>query len=83
MLTRGTGNYNTNCCIIPKDTLQSGKKYRSNNQNVINYFMFCKEKNRKWIGKMAVDHMNRDRGDNRKVNLRLVWPEENNLNCLV
>jgi hypothetical protein len=32
---------------------------------------------------MVVDHMNRDRGDNWKVNLRLVWVGENNLNHLV
>ncbi len=53
MLTRGTGNYNTNHCTIPPKVLQSGTYYRSVNQNVINYFTFCEEKNRKWIRKMA------------------------------
>jgi hypothetical protein len=51
MLTRGTGNYNTNHCIIPPKVLQSGIYYRTTNQSVINYFTFCKEKNRKWIWK--------------------------------
>ncbi len=69
-----------NVCNIPKEMFQSGIQYSRENKSVISYFTFCEEKNRKWIGKMAVDHINRDRGDNRKVILRLVWPDENNLN---
>jgi hypothetical protein len=83
MFTRGTEKNSNNHCIIPKDVFQTEKQYRNSNQSIINYFSFCEEKNRKWIGKMGVDHMNRDRGDNRKVNLRLVWPDENDLNRLL
>ena len=60
-----------NFCNIPKDVFQSGRRYTGEDISIIKYFTFCKEKNRKWMGKMAVDHINRDRGDNRKVNLRL------------
>jgi hypothetical protein len=75
-------NVNNNCSI-PKENFQSGRRYSGENKSIITYFTFCEEKNRKWIGRMAVDHINRDRGDNRKVNLRLVWPDKNNLNhCL-
>jgi hypothetical protein len=72
IFTKGTRYHYTNACSIPGAVFQSGKRYSSENQNVINYFTFCEKKNRKWLGRMAVDHMNRDSGDNRKVNLRLV-----------
>ncbi len=80
IFTIGTRYHNTNSCNIPGVVFQSGKRYASENQSIINYFTFCEKENRKWLGRMEVDHMNRDRGDNRKVNLRLVWPAENLLN---
>jgi hypothetical protein len=73
IFTQGSIKNVNNFCNIPKDVFQSGRGYTGENKSVIKYFTFCKEKNRKWMGKMAVDHINQDRGDNRKVNLRLVW----------
>ncbi len=78
--TRGTRYRCDNNLRVPTGVLESGKRYTRNNLGIVIHFTFCKKENRKWLGRMELDHMNRDRGDNRKVNLRLVWPAENILN---
>ncbi len=77
--TRGTRYHCNNNSTVPSAVCESGKQYSGGNSIFI-HFTFCKKVNRMWLGRTGVDHMNRDRGDNRKVNLRLVWPAENLLN---
>ena len=41
------------------------------------YFTLCKYENKKWLGKIQLNRMNQDRGDNGYFNLCPVWQAEN------
>jgi hypothetical protein len=63
--TRPTRYHHNNQMNIPTGYFESGKSAAYDILSTVVHYSFCKQ----WLGRMEIDHMNGDRGDNRKVNL--------------
>jgi hypothetical protein len=63
--TRPTRYHHNNQMNIPTGFFKSGKSTAYDILSTVVHYSFCIQ----WLGRMEINHMNRDRGDNRKVNL--------------